>query len=97
MIEHIHFRCPCCHGFPVTERPSLTSLKKPFWCEMHFLQISHDDIRYHPVLITLACTSLPRHSNKMMKPVNAVEIPPVIHPGQRLFPTRKAIVVGGMA
>ena len=39
------------------------------------------------LVITWACTPLPRHSNKMMKPVNAGrEIPPVIHPGQRLFP-----------
>jgi hypothetical protein len=43
MIEHIHFRCPCCHGsqyrtsqFDVTE--------KTLWCEMHFLQIGDDDI-----------------------------------------------------
>ena len=87
MIEHIHFRCPCCHGsqyrtsqFDVTE--------KPFWCEMHFLQISHDDIRYHPSS-SRACTPLPKHSNKMMKPVNAGgEISPVIRPGQHLFLTR---------
>ncbi len=55
---------------PSTERPSLTSLKNPFGAKCIFCKsamMTLDTIRPHH----LACTPLPKHSNKMMKPVNA--------------------------
>lgn len=63
---------------------------------MHFLQINSmmtlDTIRPHH----LGVHSLPKHSNKMMKPVNAVGKFPGDSPGATSVPSPAAIV-GGMA
>lgn len=96
MIEHIHFRCPCCHGSQYRTSQFDVTEKNPFGAKCIFCKsamMTLDTIRPHH----RACTPLPVHSNKMMKPVNAGgEISPVIRPGATSVPSPAAII-GGMA
>lgn len=96
MIEHIHFRCPCCHGSQYRTSQFDVTEKNPFGAKCIFCKsamMTLDTIRPHH----LGVHSAARHSNKMMKPVNAGgEISPVIRPGATSVPSPAAIV-GGMA